>query len=1310
MAVDRGGLQYTISVRDEFSKATEKFTSSINAARSAFAAFKQESEGLAGTNSRITVTLNQATQASARKARQLSVEEEAERKLTRILRDRIVQEEIRTQAQQKGITLSASKIRQLSVEQEAERKLLKSARDAAVARSVEEKAAARGIDLARKRVQALTVEQEAQAKVASAVRKKAVAAKAEELAQQAGIEIGKKKVKQLSIEEDALARVAKAERARLVAAKVNQINNERFVGPPIPPGFEKNGAGQTVPAIAKPETLKGLALARQRVQEFQTALKKTDEGGNDLLFTFRRLFGVLALFQAARAIFTSFVDFIKSGIEFNATIEKTRLGIASLIVAVGQVKDEQGQTLDSANAFLAAQKEAVRQQTLLRAESLKTTATFSELLDTFQVATGPGIAAGLNLDQVRKFAVQISQAASAIGVAQNQLSEEVRSILSGTIQQRTTRIAAVLQISNEDIRNAKEAGKLFEFLQERFKTFGVAGEEAAKTFEGLTGILKGAIAQLAGLASAPLFDVLKQSLQEIIDLILTIGPDGAVIINPAAVEAVAPIFQGILIALQAIKETARGVGFGDLASSAKLIGASIAVAGQVIGGVVDGVIRGFKVVVDVISRIAPLFFGQQQSLEEIVALVTKYTVIFGSGVAAVGLLGFAVSALLSPFKQLITLVSALANGVLTVVRGFLALPPAMLKSLGLAAAVVAIFIAIANVVRGITEAIFGVNLSLKSTIELISLGFVGGILDAINFIEELGIKIGQSISEGVKKATDATITFIEDSRIAFNQLFGNTDQAVALVNAQADRQAAAEKELFDLRKKHEVELADVRSQNQAKSKAFEQEIANVVGDSAGQDALNKIPSTLQEILGGIGDLFKGIDLGFGNLLSGGEFSLDKILDLDGFSAKLKKSLEDATTAGQGQPLNIQPRGLPITDEQLKELANAQQKLAVTQQQAAAQRALNELTAAGAGEDLARLQQLKNQRMELLTQLDTQRAIDELARDKAQKELDGAQGVEQQVIAQANLATLTAQQSADQDVVNAKLAETNILLKQQQDIVTGTIGEGFNKGLQNFAQQFGSAFKAGIEIAQGLLTSFTSFVSDSIVSAFDPNNDTSIKERFAHFLQDIAKLIIQQLLQIQIAKLLLGLGLGGPTPGGVATGGSIGLAQGGNVPRRGRASLAHYGATAHGLAAGGATPPAGIDRRDTVPIWAQPGEFMQPLATVRAYGRDVMEALRLRQIDPAALRGLAGVRSAKRMAVSARRGPGFATGGLISDNIKKQNQQQAFAANANQGGGAQRAVLVAGESEFDKLMAGGNQAFLRFIAQNKDTVRGILDRG
>ena len=218
--------------------------------------------------------------------------------------------------------------------------------------------------------------------------------------------------------------------------------------------------------------------------------------------TYRLLFGSLSFSKTA----------ITSAIEFNAQIEQAEVGIAALVSSLAELRNAQGDQLEGADKFVAAQILARDQLQKLRRDAIATTATFEDLLFTFQVGLGPGIGAGFDLDQIRLLAVRISQAAQAIRLPQNQLQEEIRSILSGTIQQRTTRIAAVLGITNEDIRRWKDLGTLAEELFSRFEAFEQAGLRTETTFSGMAARIKDAFQIALGQGFEPLFNKVKEFL------------------------------------------------------------------------------------------------------------------------------------------------------------------------------------------------------------------------------------------------------------------------------------------------------------------------------------------------------------------------------------------------------------------------------------------------------------------------------------------------------------------------------------------------------------------------------------------------------------------------------------------------------------------------------------------------------------------------------------------------------------------------------------------------------------------------------
>lgn len=213
-------------------------------------------------------------------------------------------------------------------------------------------------------------------------------------------------------------------------------------------------------------------------------------------------------------VFTTFRA-IAEGVRFGDEFERAEAQIAGLIASTGRVLDAQGNLARPAEAFSLALGLARDQQAKLQEDALSTTATYRELIQAFQTAIGPGLAANLDLDQIRELTVGFSQAATAIGLPQNQLAEEIRSVFSGAIDVRNTRIATVLRISNDDIRGAREAGNLFGFLQKRLE--GIQTAAASLTFT-LGQSFSNALDALSILGSRAL-DPFRQSLIEVTQLL-----------------------------------------------------------------------------------------------------------------------------------------------------------------------------------------------------------------------------------------------------------------------------------------------------------------------------------------------------------------------------------------------------------------------------------------------------------------------------------------------------------------------------------------------------------------------------------------------------------------------------------------------------------------------------------------------------------------------------------------------------------------------------------------------------------------------
>lgn len=195
-------------------------------------------------------------------------------------------------------------------------------------------------------------------------------------------------------------------------------------------------------------------------------------------------------------------------------LEQVRLGIAAIVTSVADVKVD-AVPVEGAEKFRLSMGLAADQLKKLQVDAINTTATFAQIAPAFQAAIGPGLAAGLTLDQIRATTVQIVQAAGALNLPLDQVNQEVRAILEGTINE-DARLAKVLGISNEMVKSWKAQGTLAEELNKRLAGFATAGEEAAQTLDGLTSNLQEALNVFSAEATSRAFDALKAEISKLL--------------------------------------------------------------------------------------------------------------------------------------------------------------------------------------------------------------------------------------------------------------------------------------------------------------------------------------------------------------------------------------------------------------------------------------------------------------------------------------------------------------------------------------------------------------------------------------------------------------------------------------------------------------------------------------------------------------------------------------------------------------------------------------------------------------------------
>lgn len=1095
--------------------------------------------------------------------------------------------------------------------------------------------------------------------------------------------------------------------------------------------------GRTAAATAKTATATDRAAAATR--RYSNEVKRASVQGNRAAFIFRRLFGVLAAFTAARFAITGFFAGVREAIEFNKNIQQAQLGIASLFLAVGQVRNAMGDIVTGAEGLAVAMKEAKRQTALLRKDALSTAATFDELLTTFQIGLAPGLAAGLSPDEIRNLAIRISQAATAIGLPMNQLSEEIRSILAGTIQQRTTRIAAALGIRNEDIRNAKQAGQLFSFLSDKFDAFGVAGQKAMDQFFGIVTRVQDAFKQLLGAAGLGFFEQLQTLLRETFELVtdarsLEIKPD------PTAVRIMQEIFDGFEGAARNVRDLTKSLSGEDLTTVASAIGTIIEVGSALLLGFLQGIIEAFGTIKALAAPILAVFKGVSDAipgevLREIVASLTQ------------------VLTLMLIWKQITIVIGVIQAKNLFTTKGLIGL---LLVSVIAAQKLLSKFLGIKDL--SFKDTFKVLTMEFENAVEIIIAGaklvfakatdfIVNIITEPLTMLKKLGLETARVILSALSFVSDAANKALQE---VYKAQAKNQKEFSKLSSENADK---AEKEL-----KRIQDAAEVRSTAliiQLRKEAEARKLANIAEIDKIKNAakFNGLVSIGVQTLKAEAAVIKGITTNLEEATQkaafrgvfGFEISGETTAAVNAFNtafadirAAAKTINGQITQMSDGlQNVRAQLAGAVDGSEKQKELLVRERSLI---------EAINTLREEGKKiEDLvldATLAKLTVTREEWLAKSRIVRitATKELQAERAVLEArkQGASAAEITLIQiNARIAALQRERELTLNTFAANIktqetllqfgnltadqrttAEKTILELHNQQLVAlallgieleglgekakalgieieGSIIGGMERGFAQFALQFRNTFQAGVDIARSATESLANFISTAISDAFDPNSDTSLKQRFGQFLQDIANMIIQTLVRLAIAKAILGLFPGGAA-GATAAAGIGGFAQGGLI-KAFAPLMAHFAPTAQGLATGGLPRPKGLHPSDNIPIWAAKGEFMQPADTVRMYGVAAMNALKDKLIDPMALNTLVNTRHGSRG--TRNRSRGYAEGGPITEVWSPVQAEQAEGQNVGVNKDLPIAALVANDTTLEKILTGGSGAMQRWLDDN-----------
>lgn len=1071
------------------------------------------------------------------------------------------------------------------------------------------------------------------------------------------------------------------ERRATFARKSGLVGNAAALGDL---GFSK--ARATAMGLMPKETKQEGFLQRiaTRIKGIGKSAQAANGPVNRLGLSLQRMVTAFIFFSTARRIIDFFKEMVGSMIQFNSKLEQVRLGMASLFLAVGTVVSAQGDVVKGAEGLQQAMRVSRQQTQLLRKEALKTVATFDQLAETFQVAIAPGLQAGLDLDQIRKFTVQISQAAAAIGLPQQQLAEEIRSIMAGTISIRQTRIAAALGITNKDIRNAKQMGRLADFLQEKFQAFTVAGEKAMMTFSGIITNLKDALLLVAGAGGENLFDTIKEQLLSIKDLI--VDPD-TLTPNPEAVKAF-EVLSGHLsdIVTNLIQFITKGNGLAKITSALDLLGNSAKTLMDVLLGVSKALGTIFTFVnwitkqLGVAREALNIGGGGGQVLGKflVYGFILKQTGLLQKAISKLGTMTWALRTKWLAVGAAIAVATVNVTKLTKQIRAFSeerkvsgaegAAPTPVAIGAMAASEIIRFFggdineEALQRIVGGKASGKADPHTAAKVradaqaarmkkfTDQISELSDVT-IMSPLNMpevtenVENIRRELDQ-LNDSAKQVGGSFQSFLDTSSKIDKQYSGSVDKVKSKIESLNNTMVRLRQQQFSL--SQDAERLESR-QPDAMAFAKRYLTAAKTGDtSRAKDLFAKVETLSSK---------EGAQTILNTLIMAEkvEGRLTQTLLEKNRLTEISENLNNSILALKKKELSI---FLKSTEMQTKLSLNQARLSGIDPRAPQAGRAREAIG-------------LLEERKQLLEDQYNLRIAEE---EKAKELKTNTEEVER---LNRRILDLEQQRSNVIEEINGKIQKQNDLIRQVEDPESG-FTDGIRKAADEAPALYDIYMKTGERIANGL----GDLLGKAVTDALDPSKKVDLKSRFLSFFRDIANMFIQEMIRAQIVKFIGGaVGAGFSTGGGVqskATGGLIqSFASGGDVLPR----------------------PSNIDPRDTVPAWLRPGEFVIRPEAVRTFGSGFFAMLNNGFKNP--MKALGALSSGVNLRSSAIRG--FAEGGAVGEMVPGSGTSMDHA--------VVTPVLTTDGELMEQILQGGGDAVLRdWMEQNSDSVQTSDRRG
>lgn len=215
------------------------------------------------------------------------------------------------------------------------------------------------------------------------------------------------------------------------------------------------------------------------------------------------------------ALSDSVSQLVSSGLQFNKAMETNAVGMAGILTSMTTIN---GKNIEW-NQALKASQGIIKG---LNEDALKTAATSEELVGTFRALLGPGLGAGMKIDEIQKLTTTGVNAVKSLGLSGPQLIQELRDLVQGGITPASSTLATALGLTDADIKAAKASSEgLFNFLMERLKGFERAAQETPNTIAGMEDQLKEGLSKAMSIAVEPVQEKYKELMQQVSGSIFT---------------------------------------------------------------------------------------------------------------------------------------------------------------------------------------------------------------------------------------------------------------------------------------------------------------------------------------------------------------------------------------------------------------------------------------------------------------------------------------------------------------------------------------------------------------------------------------------------------------------------------------------------------------------------------------------------------------------------------------------------------------------------------------------------------------------